>query len=170
MIQFTTRILRFELMGEKTGWSYLEIPADIAEAINPGYKRAFRVKGKLDNYPVEKIALMPMGDGSFIMPFNAEMRKTTGKRVGAMLKVSIELDKRNILINTELVTCLADEPEALKFFNSLNRSMQGYFSKWVDTAKTDGTKAKRIAECVNALLLHRDFGEMMRENKNRDKR
>jgi hypothetical protein len=30
MVQFTTTIHRFEKQGEKTGWTYVEIPADLA--------------------------------------------------------------------------------------------------------------------------------------------
>ena len=33
-------------MGEKTGWSYIEIPAAIAQQLKPNYKKSFRVKGK----------------------------------------------------------------------------------------------------------------------------
>jgi hypothetical protein len=155
-------------MGEKTRWMYIEIPADIAQKINPGQKKSYRVKGKFDNYSIEKVALMPMGDGTFIIPFNAQMRKGTGKKEGAMLKVSLELDERSIPINAELLACLGDEPEALKFFKSLPKSHQGYFSKWIDTAKTDATKDKRIAESVNGLLQHKDFGAMLREKNGGD--
>lgn len=155
-------------MGEKTRWMYIEIPANVTEKINPGCKKSYRVKGKLDNYFIEKVALMPMGQGNFIMPFNAKMRIGTGKSEGAMLKVSLELDERTIPINAELLECLADEPEALKYFNGLPKSMQGYFSKWIDTAKTDTTKTKRIAESVEALRLHKDFGAMLRERNGGD--
>jgi hypothetical protein len=162
MIQYVTEILRYAEMGEKTRWMYIEIAADMAAKLNPGCKKSYRVKGKLDNYPIEKVAILPMGEGKFIMPFNAQMRKGTGKRNGANIRVSLELDERSIALNAELMDCLADEPEALKFFKSLNKSHQSYFSKWIDTAKTDATKAKRIAECVNGLLLHRTFSEMLR--------
>ncbi|HTA28486.1 MAG TPA: YdeI/OmpD-associated family protein, partial [Bacteroidia bacterium] len=162
MVTYTTTILRFGEMGEKTGWMYIEIPADIAEQINPGVKKSYRVKGKFDNYKIEKVAILPMGEGTFIIPFNAQMRKATGKKNGATLKVSLELDERTIPINAELLACLADEPIALKFFKSLPKSHQGYFSKWIDTAKTDATKAKRIAESVNGLLKGQNFSDMLR--------
>jgi hypothetical protein len=168
MVIFNTKILRFAEMGEKTRWMYIEIPSDIAEQINPGVKNSYRVKGKLDNYAIEKVALLPMGEGIFIIPFNAQMRKATGKRNGDTLKVSLELDERSIQINAEFIDCLTDEPEALKFFKSLPKSHQGYFSKWIDTAKTDTTKAKRIAESVNALSSHKNFGEMLRERNGGD--
>jgi hypothetical protein len=168
MITYTTTILRFGEMGEKTGWMYIEIPGDIAEQINPGVKKNYRVKGKFDNYKIEKIAVLPMGEGTFIIPFNAQMRKATGKKNGAKLNVSLELDERTIPINPELLACLNDEPEALKYFKSLPKSHQGYFSKWIDSAKTDATKAKRIAESVNGLLKGQNFSDMLREKNGGD--
>ncbi len=168
MITYTTTILRFAEMGEKTGWMYIEIPADVAEQINPGVKKSYRVIGKFDKYKIEKVALLPMGEGTFIIPFNAQMRKGTGKKNGGILKVALELDERTIPINAELIACLEDEPSALKFFKSLPKSHQGYFSKWIDTAKTDATKAKRIAESVNGLLKRKDFGAMLREKNGGD--
>ena len=35
MVQFTTTIHKFEKQGEKTGWTYVEIPADIAGQLVP---------------------------------------------------------------------------------------------------------------------------------------
>lgn len=168
MVQYTTTVLRFGEMGEKTRWMYIEVPANMAEKLNPGQRKSYRVKGKLDNYPIEKVALLPMGEGAFIIPFNAKMRVGTGKREGGTLKVSLELDERAIPINAELLECLADEPEAMKFFDSLPKSMQGYFSKWIDTAKTDSTKTKRIVESIEALRLHKNFSQMLRERNDGD--
>jgi hypothetical protein len=162
MIQFTTTILQFAQQGEKTGWTYIEIPADIAQKIKPGNKKSFRVKGKLDNHPVKKIALLPMGGGKFIMALNAGMRKSIGKKKGAMLKVQLEEDHAAILVNKELMLCLADEPEAMKKFNNLPKSHQQYYSKWVEGAKTEPTKTKRIAMVVTAMRRGMDFAEMMR--------
>ena len=43
MVQFTTTIKRFAEQGEKTGWTYFVVPAEIALKINPGQKKSFRV-------------------------------------------------------------------------------------------------------------------------------
>lgn len=165
MIKFSTTILKFDEQGEKTGWTYIEIPADIAEQIKPNNKKSFRVKGKLDSLKIESIALMPMGNGSFIMPFNAAMRKATGKRRGATITVAIEEDKKPLQLNAYFLACLNDEPAALKKFNSLPGSHKNYFSKWIDSAKTEQTKTKRIAAAVAALSRNFGYAEMMREAK-----
>jgi hypothetical protein len=161
-VEFTTTIHKFDKQGEKTGWTYIEIPADIAQKIKPKTKKSYRVKGKLDNFKISGVALLPMGGGSFIIPLNADMRKGIGKRHGAMLKVRLEEDKAGFLFNKDFMECLADEPKAKEFFLTLSGSHQKYFSKWIDSAKTDETKAKRIAMAVNALSKKRGYPEMLR--------
>ena len=107
-----------------------------------------------------------MGGGSFILPLNAAIRKGIGKRQGAMLNVQIEEDKSEFVFNSDLMECLNDEPAAIKFFKSLPGSHQRYFSKWIDSAKADATKAKRIALTVNALSQKMGYPEMLRALKN----
>ena len=119
MIQFTVTIHKFEKQGEKTGWTYIEIPGDIALKLKPGNKKSFRVKGKLDNFKIAGVSLLPMGGGSFIMAINASMRKGIGKRHGAMLKVQLEEDKKPYQLDADFLECLRDEPKAFDAFNAL---------------------------------------------------
>jgi len=165
MVQFTTTILKFDNQGEKTGWTYIRIPAAIALKLKPGNKKSFRVKGRLDDHAIKKVALLPMGEGDFIMALNAGVRKAIRKTKGAKLKVELEEDKTVIKPPSDLMECLGDEPKALVFFNSLAKSHQNYFGKWVSDAKTDGTRAKRIARVVNAMAKSMDFGQMIRSLK-----
>ena len=164
-ISYTTALHKFSTQGEKTGWTYIEVPADVAQKLKPGNKKSFRVKGKLDAYPIAAVALLPMGGGSFILPFNASMRKGTGKREGSMLKVQLEEDTKPFKFNKDFLLCLHDEPVAAKFFKTLPGSHQRYFSKCIDDAKTVQTKARRIAISVTALSYEKGYGEMLRELK-----
>lgn len=166
MEQFQAIILKYAKKGEKTGWSYIEIPGFVAQKIYPGNKKSFRVKGKIDTVTIEKTALLPIGDGNFILPINASLRKKTGKSQGAMLNVSLEIDNTSLEIDTDFMECLADEKEGKKFFSSLPKSHQNYFSKWIQSAKTETTKAKRIAQAIGALSKKQGFPEMIRANKN----
>jgi len=161
-VQFNTVILKFNERGEKTGWTYIEIPADVASRLKPSTKKSFRVKGKLDDFPIHKVALLPMGEGVFIIPLNAQIRKGIGKRQGAMLRVELEEDLSPILLDAEMMECLADEPAALGFFKQLPKSHQQYFSKWIASAKTEATKAKRIAATINGLSQGWNFPQILR--------
>ncbi len=165
MVSFITSILKFEKQGEKTGWTYIEIPADIALKIKAGNKKSFRVKGKLDKFQIAGVSLLPMGGGAFIMPINQSMRKGTGKRHGAMLKVQLEIDEKAYQLNKDFMACLAEEPAGLAFFKSLPRSHQNYFSKWIESAKTEPTRTKRIAQAVNGLSRKQSFPEILRSLK-----
>ena len=93
MEKFTALLEKFEKMGEKTGWTYFTIPEKIAMKLNPENKKSFRVKGKLDQYAIHQVALIPMGEGDYIMAINATMRKGIRKNEGATISVQIEHDK-----------------------------------------------------------------------------
>jgi len=165
MVEFTATILKFGEQGEKTGWNYIEIKEAVAQKLKSGNKKSFRVKGRLDNHPIKSVALMPMGDGHFIMALNATMRKAIGKRKGETIKVSIEADDDVIKPPAELMECLEDEPKALAFFNSLPKGHQNYFGGWIKSAKTEQTKIKRIAQAVDALSRGYHFNIMLRKLK-----
>lgn len=163
-VKFNTTILRFNRHGEKTGWTYFTIPADVAQKINPGNKKGFRVKGKLDDFKFSGKNILPMGKGEFIFPLDLKTRNAIGKRHGAMVNVHLENDKSAYQFDQEFMDCLNDEPDALKFFKTLTGSHQRYFSKWIQSAKTTDTKAKRIAQSINAFLKKQGFPEMLRTN------
>jgi len=167
MVKFNTLILQFADQGEKTGWSYIDIPADIAQQLKPGNKKSFRVKGMLDGLPVNGMALMPMGEGNFIMALKAEVRKGLRKNAGAVLSVAIEEDKDyKVEVPDDLQECFDFEPDAVEFFNSLPKSHRDYFIKWIEGAKTAETRAKRVVNTMNAMLRKWKYNEMMRALKN----
>jgi hypothetical protein len=162
MVRFNAVVKRFAAQAEKTGWTYIVIPAEVADKIKPGTKKGYRVKGKIDNHKIEKLSILPMGDGSFILTLNKPMRKALGKGLGATVQVAIEEDPRELEIFPELISCLKDEPLAYNRFNKLTPSHQRYFSKWITDAKTDHTRIKRIAKTVTAMLNNQSFGEALK--------
>jgi hypothetical protein len=167
MVQYSTVILQFDEQGEKTGWTYIEVPADVAQQLKPGNKKSFRVKGTLDNFPISGMALMPMGEGVFIMALKAEIRKGIRKSRGAMLQVALEIHNDfEIRMPDDLHECLNDEDGAMEQFMSQAKSHQNYYINWINSAKTLETRAKRIANTVNAMLQKINYGQMIRALKN----
>lgn len=162
MLQFTATILRFKQHAEKTGWTYIEIPASLAGQLMPGNKKGFRVKGYLDEYPFSGISLLPTGGGNFILTLNATTRKGIRKTKGAKVNVRMMVDTKPILPPKELIECLADEPKAMERFQQLPKSHQNYFTNWINQAKTEPTKAKRIAASINALAAGLGFVEAIK--------
>jgi hypothetical protein len=168
MVRFKALIEQFREKGEKTGWTFIEIPLDFAEQLMPGNKKTFRVRGKLDNYAFKGIALLPMGEGNFIMALNAQIRKGLGKAKGATVMVEMERDTEVQPLSEVFLECLEQDPVAHDFYKSLPGSHQRYYSNWIEAAKTELTKTKRIAQAIMGLAAHLSFGDMIKSSR-RDK-
>lgn len=162
MHTFKSIILKFANKGEKTGWTYVDIPPDIIPKLKLKTRKEFRIKGLMDDVKFERLATYPIGDGNFIIAINAELRKKLGKKEGAMISVKFELDKSGALQSHELMDCLNEDPEALQQFNSFTPSHKNYFHNYVLTAKGMDTRAGRIVNIMNAMYKKQDFGEMIR--------
>jgi len=165
MITFTSVIEKFAKKGEKTGWTYIKIHKEQAHQLNPTSKKSFRVKGSIDKYIFEGIALLPIGNGNFILPLNNTIRKAIQKRKGDSVTITIEIDAKAYEIDADFMACLQEEKNALEFYNSLPNSHRNYFSKWIESAKTLETKTKRIVQSLQALNHKMGYSEMIRSLK-----
>lgn len=161
-ISFTATLHRFDENADKTGWTYVEIPAALAQQLMPGHKKSFRVKGSLDDHKINGVSLLPSGNGIFLMAVNGAMRKAIKKGKGAMVEVKLMADPKPYELNKQLLDCLEDDPDASVYFFSLPPGHRNYFSKWIDSAKTETTKTKRLAQTISSLAAKMDFGQMIR--------
>ena len=165
-VSFTAILQKFKEQGEKTGWTYIDIPAEVAHKIKPNYKKSFRIKGTIDKYAFKAKAIVPMGEGNFILPINATVRKSIKKqRTGEQVVLIVEEDKAPLQISADLVACLEDDAKAKAFFTKMPKSHQNYYSKWIESAKADATKAKRIAMCINGFNHNMTFAEILKNNR-----
>jgi len=166
MVNLSAEIERFETNGEKTGWSYIFIPQAIAHQLKPDERRTIRVKGKIDAVAISGIGLMPMGQGDFIMALNKTLRKQLRKEAGAKVELSLSFDADfKIEMPDDLEICLADEAILLERFLAMPKSHQNYFINWLNTAKTEATRTKRLVMIVEAMNKQFDFGMMIRSNR-----
>ncbi|MGE0567555.1 MAG: YdeI/OmpD-associated family protein [Bacteroidia bacterium] len=167
MIEFSSIIEKYGRKGEKTGWTYIYVPVDITEKLNGKSKKAFRVKGWIDKTRIEQIALIPIGRGEYILTLNLEIRKKLKKVVGEKVICKLEKDESDKIIDDDFLECLKDDKGASSFFSTLTKSHQNYFSNWISSAKTENTKAKRIAESIEGLGMGLNYGEMIRHFKSK---
>lgn len=166
MINFTATIEKFEVMGEKTGWSYVFVSAVIAGQIKPNQRKSFRVKGSIDAVPVQGLSLLPMGDGDFIISLKAALRKQLKKEAGAEVTLSLTYGADfKVEMPEDLEICLADEEDLLQQFLSMPKSHQNYYINWLNTAKTEATRTKRIVLIMNAMAKKLNFAQMISESK-----
>jgi uncharacterized protein YdeI (YjbR/CyaY-like superfamily) len=93
-----------------------------------------------------------MGNGLLFLPVKAEIRKKIKKQAGDEVRVILYPDSDAIEVPEELLLCLQDEPEALRFFNSLSESEKKFYIQWIYSAKKEETKIDRLAKTINRLL------------------
>ncbi len=164
MPSFKSIILKSGNNGEKTGWTYVEIPEDIIHKLKLKSRREFRIKGLLDDVKFERLAVYPVKNAGFIIALNADLRKKLGKKEGAMISVQFEIDEQGLKQAEELIDCLQDDKKALDQFNTLTKAQQNYFHNYVNGAKGAETKARRIAQTLEAMHKKIDFGAMIRSH------
>lgn len=165
MLELKMPLLKFEKMGEKTGWTYIQFNSDEAQILKPNNRKSFRVKGLIDQFAIKQVAILPMGDGNFVLPINAKMRKGIHKSDGAMVNLKLEIDESPLEVSEDLMDCLHETPTALAHFKSLGSGHQRYFSNWIEDAKTIETKTKRISQALWALERSLGYPEMIRHFK-----
>ena len=166
MIYLKTEIEKYKSNSEKTGWSYVHLPQEIADQIKPNSRKGFRIKGFLDELAVNGLSATPVKDDGFIIPLNKNLRKALRKEEGAVIELRLAFDADFKIEMPEILeVCLAQEEGLLEYFLSQPKSHQNYFINWLNTAKTEPTLTKRLVMLVNAMALKQDFGAMIRANK-----
>jgi hypothetical protein len=146
-----------EKFQENGGWTYTIIPE-----IQPDKKAPFgfvKVRGSIDGFEISKYHLMPSGEGTLMLFVKAEIRKKIKKQAGDTVHIILYPDNEPLEVPEELLLCLQDDAEALRFFKSLSESEQHNYVKWIYSAKTDQTKVERIAKTLDSLANGRKFAE-----------
>lgn len=165
MLTFNALLETFEATAEKIGWTCVLVTSDLAQQLVPGNRKSFRVRGKIDNMPIHSVALLPIGEGDFVLPVNGQMRRALGKKRGDTVQLSLQVDNSLPEPSPAFKLCLVEDPEALQTFNSLKQSQRNYYIKWVDGVKKEEAVAKRIAQALDALSKGMDFVAMMQYHK-----
>ena len=142
--------LKLERFQGKGGWTYARIP-EVSQDKNRPFGWV-KVRGSIDGYELRKYHLMPMGNGHLFLPVKAEIRKKIRKAEGDSVHVILYPDDEPLEIPDEMMLCLKDEPQALKFFLSLSESEQKYYIQWVYSARKEETKIRRLAKTIDRLV------------------
>lgn len=162
MISFDLKLEILDLSGEKNGWIAGIISMELSERINPSVKTRYRIKGTIDDLAISQKAILPIGEGDFILPFNADMRKALRKGEGDMVHFKVEVDNSEFQYSADLLACLEMDDRAHTFYETISPSHKKYFSKWIESAKTIETKTKRINQAIFGLANQMKYDETIR--------
>ena len=91
--------------------------------------------------------------GAYWLGVSAERRAAAGIAAGEVLDVEVVLDTapREVEVPEDLAAALAAEPAAQAFWAGLSPSNKSWHVLQVTGAKTEETRARRIAKSVDAL-------------------
>ncbi|MCK6600853.1 MAG: YdeI/OmpD-associated family protein [Bacteroidetes bacterium] len=139
----------------KGGWTYAALPdIGIGRSTPFGW---IKVKGTIDGIEIRQYHLMPMGNGNLFLPVKTEIRKKINKQAGDWVHVCLQADTDPAEIPEEFTECLMMEPDAFRYFSSLTESEKHQYVRWVYSAKTEETRADRIAEVIGRLIKNKRF-------------
>ncbi len=129
---------------------------DQVAAVGDGAKR-FPVAVTINGYNW-RTTVTRMG-GEFLVGLNRAVREGAGVEVGDTVEAQLELDTapREVEVPDALASGLADDPAARDAFEALAYTHRKEFARWVEEAKRDETRQRRVAQAL----------EMLREGKTR---
>lgn len=143
----------FKIAG-KGGWTFVEIPEI------PMPKTSFgmlKVKGKIDDYEFSNLNMMPIGNGNIGLPIKSTIRKKIKKEAPDTVHITLYEDKTPLIIPEELLLCMECEERALEKFETYSDGQKKAFIDWINSAKTEQTKADRIAKTIIKVLNEEKF-------------
>ena len=144
-----------EKLPGKYGWTFTVIPEILPDPNAPF--SWVKVRGSIDGYEIRNYRLMPSGDvmpsgkGVLFLAVKSEIRKRIKKEAGDYVHIILYPDNEPPEVPAELLLCLQDDAEALRFFNSLKEGEQQDYVRWIYSARTDKTKVDRIAKALVML-------------------
>jgi len=133
----------------KGGWTYVSVPE-----IPPDPDAPFGwvlVSGQMDEIVLEKIKLMPMGNGTLFLPVNAKLRKALNKKAGDQVGLKLYHDVGMLSTPADLEEVLADEQELKAAFDRLPTGKKNDYTRKIVASKMQNTRVKRILALLKEL-------------------
>ena len=131
------------------GGAFVEVPFDVEEAF--GAKRP-RVRAVIEGVPYRGI-LSRMGTERHLLVILKEIRETVGKTFGDEVKITVELDEEPLVIEVpdDLQKAFKAEKEAKTFFDQLAYTHRREYVMWINEAKREETRQRRIVKMIGML-------------------
>jgi hypothetical protein len=139
------------LSDDTHDWGYVEFPYDVQQEF--GTKGQVKVMATFDNYTYRG-SLVKMGRDCHFIGITKLIRATIGKNPGDRVHVIIRRDTepRRVEVPADLSHLLQSHPEAEIMFNALSYSNRKAWVQWINSAKKEETRQRRLKETIEKLL------------------
>ena len=135
------------------GGAFVEVPFDVEAAF--GSKRP-KVRAMIEEVPYRGL-LVRMGGPNHILIILKGIREQIGKTFVDEIKVSVEVDveARVVTVPAEFKRAFRSDKQAQAAFEKLSYTHQREYVTWINEAKKDETRARRIAQTLERLKQKR---------------
>jgi hypothetical protein len=139
--------------------TYIEFPFDTMECF--GKKGQVKVYVDVNGFEFRS-SLVKMGYHCHLVGFRKEYRDITGIKVGDKVTVKIreDNDERTVEIPDDIREALLVFPEIFDFFSNMSYSHRREFILWIDSAKKEETRFRRIEKTIERLFQMMDEKRM----------
>jgi hypothetical protein len=119
-------------------------------AVGEGKKR-FPVVATVNGY-TWRTTIVRMG-GEFLLGLSRAVRREAGAEAGDRVDVELALDtaERTVEVPEALATALAGDSAARDAFDGLAYTHRKEYARWIDEAKRDETRERRVAKAIEML-------------------
>jgi hypothetical protein len=140
-------------------WTYVAVPLDLHEAL--GSRGQIRVKCTIGGH-IFRASAMPKGDGTHYIVVNKSVRDAIGVTRGDVVEMTIERDtaERKVDMPADLAAALEQHPTAAAAFAKLSYSHQKEYVDWIDSAKKEETRQRRVEGTVERVIEGRGQGSV----------
>jgi hypothetical protein len=137
---------RAELKFEGKTATYIEVPLDVRAVFGREWAP---VRGTVNGAPLRS-TIAKYGD-SYFLPVNREVREDAGAAAGETVEVELELDTkpRTVRVPKDLASALDDKARAA--FDRMSYTHRKEYVEWIEEAKRDETRRRRIAKAVELI-------------------
>jgi hypothetical protein len=126
------------------------LDAEQVAAVGEGAKR-FAVVATVNGYSWRTTVTRMRGE--FLLGLNRAVRQQAGVEAGDTVEVELELDSapRRVEVPAALDNALAEDSEARAAFDRLAYTYRKEYARWIDEAKRDETRERRVAQALKML-------------------
>ncbi|MFO1184461.1 MAG: DUF1905 domain-containing protein [Bauldia sp.] len=135
---------------------YVTVPAELAERLKAGWRKAMPVRAWLNGRPREgwPINLMPNGDGDFTLYLRGEARKAAGVAVGDEVRISLVFDADYAplpAMPADFAAALAADAGARGGWSALTQSRQKEIVRYIGNLKSEAARRRNIERALRML-------------------
>ncbi len=165
-LQFTSRL---EQSHNRLWGGHFGVPISVAQKLVDAGSR--RVVCSINGSPEYQCALLPHGDGLYVVSVNKKLRSALGLSFGMAVHVSLRKDesKYGLPMPEELEELLRQDKEGHRLFHSLTAGRQRTLLYTINSAKNTETRLTRAVIIIRHLkanggkINYRQLSQMLRK-------